>query len=113
MSGIAPRYAVTVEGRDVSEDISADALSVSFEVDARIEGLKLIVEDDRIEPETFKTICTKRWGPKRVVADPNDPKSRERAIAEGYAIGAKGAYVAGCSYVGSPSSSAGESRRAS
>ncbi len=43
-------------------------------------------EDDRIEPETFKTICTKRWGPKRVVADPNDPKSRERAIAEGYTI---------------------------
>jgi hypothetical protein len=43
-------------------------------------------EDDRIEPETFKTICTKRWGPKRVVADPNDPKSRERAIAEGYAV---------------------------
>ena len=31
MSGIAPRYEVTVEGRDVTEDISADALSVSFE----------------------------------------------------------------------------------
>ncbi len=43
-------------------------------------------EDDRIEPETFKTICTKRWGSKRVVADPNDPKSKERAIAEGYTI---------------------------
>ena len=31
MSGIAPRYEVTVEGRDVTEDISANALSVSFE----------------------------------------------------------------------------------
>jgi phage protein D len=31
MSGIAPRYEVAVEGQDVSKDISADALSVSFE----------------------------------------------------------------------------------
>jgi len=31
MSGIAPRYEVTVEGQDVSKDISADALSVAFE----------------------------------------------------------------------------------
>ncbi|MHC4253341.1 MAG: hypothetical protein ACYS9X_29835, partial [Planctomycetota bacterium] len=31
MSGIAPRYEVLVGGRDVTEDISADALSVSFE----------------------------------------------------------------------------------
>ena len=32
MSGIAPRYEVVVEGRDVTEDVSADVLSVSFEV---------------------------------------------------------------------------------
>jgi phage protein D len=31
MSGIAPRYEVSVEGRDVTQDISADVLSVSFE----------------------------------------------------------------------------------
>ncbi len=31
MSGIAPRYQITVEGNDVTDDISADVLSVSFE----------------------------------------------------------------------------------
>lgn len=33
---------------------------------------------------TAKIIADKRWGSKRVVADPTDPKSRERAIAAGY-----------------------------
>ena len=31
MSGIAPRWQITVEGKDVSAEISADVLSVSFE----------------------------------------------------------------------------------
>ena len=50
MSGIAPRYEVTVEGRDVTEDISADALSVSFEdhaTDADMATLSLANPDNR------------------------------------------------------------------
>jgi phage protein D len=50
MSGIAPRWEITVEGRDVSEDVSADVLSVSFEdhaTDADMVTLTLANPDNR------------------------------------------------------------------
>jgi phage protein D len=50
MSGIAPRWEIAVEGRDVSEDVSADALSVSFEdhaTDADMATLSLANPDNR------------------------------------------------------------------
>jgi hypothetical protein len=43
-------------------------------------------EDDRIESEAVKTVVEKRFGKNAVVADPNDPESKERAIMAGYTI---------------------------
>jgi hypothetical protein len=43
-------------------------------------------EDDRIESEAVREVVKKRFGDKAVVADPNDPQSRERAIMAGYTI---------------------------
>jgi hypothetical protein len=42
--------------------------------------------DDRISTGALGTIADKRWGPKRCVLNPNDPRSREQAIVAGYAI---------------------------
>lgn len=39
-----------------------------------------------VSPEAIKTVADKRWGNKRVVIDPTDPQSRERAISHGYAV---------------------------
>ena len=50
MSGIAPRWEIVVQGREVTEDVSADALSVSFEdhaTDADMATLVLANPDNR------------------------------------------------------------------
>ncbi len=50
MSGIAPRWEVSVEGRDVSREISADVQSVSFEdhaTDADMVSLSMANPDNR------------------------------------------------------------------
>lgn len=43
-------------------------------------------DDERVEPVAVRTVITKRFGDKAVVADPSDPESRERAIQAGYTI---------------------------
>jgi len=43
-------------------------------------------DDERITPKAVRTIVTKKFGENAVVADPNDPLSRERAIQAGYTI---------------------------
>jgi len=50
MSGLAPRWEIVVQGREVTEDVSADALSVSFEdhaTDADMATLVLANPDNR------------------------------------------------------------------
>lgn len=66
----------------VIEDLDADEASEQWVREAG--------EDERTEPEVFRQVITKRFGPKRVVADPSDPESREKAIAAGYHIVAPG-----------------------
>jgi hypothetical protein len=84
-----------------------DNVKPSFLRDVRAEVLNIVIddldkdeaseqwvreagEDERTTPEVFRQVMTKRFGNKRVVADPSDPQSKERAIAGGYHIVAPG-----------------------
>jgi hypothetical protein len=51
--------------------------------------------DDRCSPEAVETVITKRFGEKRVIADPNDPEGTKLAIARGYTVIPGGALSAG------------------
>jgi hypothetical protein len=42
--------------------------------------------DDRIRPETLRTIADRRWGERRTVVAPGDSYGRERAIAAGFHV---------------------------
>lgn len=72
--------------RDVRAEVTNAMIDELPDDDASEPWIHDAAADERTTAETFNAICDKRWGEKRVVADPNDPKSRDRAISEGYAI---------------------------
>jgi hypothetical protein len=44
------------------------------------------LSDDKVEGEAVTEVITKRYGNKRVVADPSDPEGTKRAVMEGYSV---------------------------
>lgn len=72
------------------QDVRAEVLNATVKdletADASAQWVREAGEDDRTTKEAFTEVMTKRFGPKRVVADPGDPESKERAIAAGYTI---------------------------
>ena len=72
--------------RDVRAEVLNKLADALTEDEAAESWVTEATEDDRIESEAVEAVMTKRFGEKRVVADPNDPRSREKAIAAGYTI---------------------------
>ncbi len=72
--------------RDVRAEVLNKLADSLTEDEAAESWVTEATEDDRIESEAVEAIMTRRFGEKRVVADPNDPRSREKAIAAGYTI---------------------------
>lgn len=91
---IAQRVPMTADRDNVRpaflQDVRAEVASVMVDEipadNASETWVREAMEDDRISDDAFEKIVTKRWGKKRAVADPNDPHSKERAIAGGYTI---------------------------
>lgn len=72
--------------RDVRAEVLnrlADHLSEEDAADAWVSDA---TEDERVESDAVETVMTMRFGEKRCVADPTDPRSREKAVAAGYTI---------------------------
>ncbi len=71
-------------------DVRAEALNVTADLlteeDVSESWVRDGAADERVKPETTRRIADLRYGEKRVVADPNDPLSRERAIARGFTV---------------------------
>ncbi len=61
-----------------ADDLTEEEVSEAWVRDA--------AADERIKPETTRRVADLRYGEKRVVADPNDRLSRDRAIAAGFTV---------------------------
>jgi len=72
------------------QDVRAEVLNATVKeldvADASEQWVREAGEDDRTTKKAFTQVMEKRFGQKRVVADPGDPESKERAIAAGYTI---------------------------
>lgn len=93
---VMQRVPLTVDRDNVRpsflQDVRAEVLNVVIKEvsDASAAWVREAAEDDRAKPEVFSSVLDKRFGERRVVADPRDPESRDRAIAAGFALVAPG-----------------------
>ncbi len=75
---VLSQMAKQIPEEDVSSDWVGEALGSAYEV----------------RPEAVRTIIEKRFGPKRVIADPSDREAEKRAMAKGYTVIPGGAFNA-------------------
>lgn len=78
---VTPHYLETVRALVVNnfhQELTAD--------DAQASWVRLAAASDKIEKEAYNNIETKIHGEKKVVVDPNDPESANKAAAAGYSL---------------------------
>jgi hypothetical protein len=79
------------EVRAVTLNVLADKLTKE---EASASWVNNALEDDRVEDEAVTEVITKRYGDRRVVADPSDPEGTKLAVSQGYAVIQPGSFNA-------------------